>query len=125
MNTRFLIPLGVIAFAVTLAIVLRDSVSGEARLLVTGIALGLIIGVPVGMISMLLAGRARRSEIPPASPLGGISLSPEQTELLFKAIERQQALPQDFGLTPRQSRTFSAVGGAALPDSTSDGEDQI
>lgn len=123
MNKNFLIPLGVVAFAVTLAIVMRDSLSGEAQLVAVGIAIGLIVGVPAGMLSMALAGRASRSD-QPASPSPSISLSPEQTEMLLKAIERQQASPAGFGLTSRQERTFSAVGGAEVPGLSGDADER-
>jgi hypothetical protein len=124
MSKNFLIPLGVVAFAVTLAIMMRDSISGEARLVAAGIAVGLIIGVPVGMWSMALARRAGRADplAPPSS--GALSLSPEQTDMLLRAVEHQQASPHSFGLASRQERTFHAVGGADLLDGAGDTEDR-
>lgn len=121
MNRNFLIPLGIVVFAITLAIVLRDSLSSDSALIATGIAIGLIVGVPVGMFSMTLAGRFSP---PPASPPAGLSLSPEQTELLLKAIERQQASPSGFGLAAREPRTFNSVGGADVTDLSGDAQDK-
>ena len=118
MNRNFVIPLGVIAFAVMLAFVLRDSLSGEAAQLAAGIAIGLIVGVPVGMASMGLAVRASRYTQPPVSQSAGLTLTPEQTELLIKAIERQQANPAGFGLAARQTRSITSVGGADVSDLT-------
>jgi len=124
MNKNFLIPLGIVVFAISLALMLRDSLSGEAALIAVGIAIGLVIGVPVGMFSMRLAGRAGRAIQPPVSQQSaGLILSPEQTELLMKAIERQQASPAGFGLAAREPRSFTSVGGAGvadLPDETQD-----
>jgi hypothetical protein len=86
MNKNFLIPLGIVVFAISLALMLRDSLSGEAALIAAGIAIGLVIGVPAGMLSMSLAGRIGRAAQPPMSQQsGGLTLSPEQTELLMKA----------------------------------------
>jgi hypothetical protein len=117
MNRNFFIPLGVITFAVMLVIILRDSLTGEAAQVAVGIGIGLIVGVPVGMASMGLAVRASRYTQPPASPPAvGLTLTPEQTELLIKAIERQQANPAGFGLAARQTRTITSVGGADVSD---------
>ncbi len=124
MNKNFLIPLGVVAFAITLAMVVRDSLSGEAQLVAFGIAIGLIAGVPVGMASMALARRADRASQAPAPPSTGLSLSPDQTALLLRAIERQQASPSSFGLTAREGRTFTAVGGADVSGGSADGEER-
>lgn len=124
MNKNFLIPLGVVAFAVTLAVVMRDSLSGEAQLVAFGIAIGLIVGVPVGMLSMALARRADRAGHAQASSSTALSLSPDQTELLLRAIERQQASPASFGLTSREGRTFTAVGGADVSGLSGDTEDR-
>jgi hypothetical protein len=121
MSKNLLIPLGVVAFAITLAVILRDSLSSEARLVAVGIAVGLIIGVPVGMWSTSLARRASRSDPTPSA--GALSLSPEQTDRLLRAIEHPQPSPQGFGLASRQERTFHAVGGADLPDAARDTED--
>jgi hypothetical protein len=123
MNRNFIIPLGVLAFAVTLAFVLRDSLSGEAAQLTAGIAIGLILGVPVGIASMTLAMRAGRFAQPPISPpQPGLALTPEQTELLIKAIERQQASPAGFGLAARQTRSITSVGGADVADVSDPGD---
>jgi hypothetical protein len=73
---------------------------------------------------MTLAGRAGRFAPPPASPSSGLSLSPEQTELLLKAIERQQASPAGFGLASREPRTFNSVGGADMADLSGDAQDR-
>lgn len=124
MNARYLIPLGVVAFAITLALVLADSLSAEGRVLALGLAVGLIIGVPVGMLSMALAARARSAGRSQPDSQAGPALSPEQTDLLLKSLERGQASPQAFGLAARQRRTFSAVGGADLADARGDEEDQ-
>src|SRR5689334_7499087 len=117
MNRNFFITLGVLAFAVTLAFILRDSLSGEAAQITVGVAIGLILGVPIGMASMGLAVRAGRFVQPPAAPPPtGLTLTPEQTELLIKAIERQQASPAGFGLAARQTRNITSVGGADVAD---------
>jgi hypothetical protein len=124
MNKNLLIPLGIFVFAITLAIVLRDSLSGEAALIAVGIAIGLAIGVPAGMLSMTLAGRWNRSVPPPVSQSSGLTLSPEQTELLLKAIERQQASPAGFGLAARETRSFTSVGGANVADLSGEPQDR-
>ncbi len=124
MNKNFLIPLGVVAFAITLAVVLRDSLSGEAQLVAFGIAIGLSVGIPVGMASMALARRADRTSQTPTPPSTALSLSPDQTELLLRAIERQQASPGGFGLTSREGRTFTAVGGADVASLSNDTEER-
>lgn len=124
MNKNFLIPLGIVVFAITLALILRDSLSGEAALIAVGIAIGLIIGVPVGMLSMNLALRGNRLTPPPISQSDGLTLNPEQTELLLKAIERQQASPAGFGLAARQPRSFTSVGGAGVADVSGDPQDR-
>lgn len=124
MNKNYLLPLGVLAFAVMLAAVLRDSLSGAAALIAVGIAIGLIVGVPVGMLSMGLAGRAGRLAQTQAPEPRGLVLTPEQTELLLKAIERQQTSPAGFGLTSRETRSFTSVGGADVSELANHPNDQ-
>lgn len=124
MNKNFLIPLGIVVFAISLALMLRDSLSGEAALIAVGIAIGLAIGVPAGMISMSLSGRGSRTTPPPDQKSSGLTLTPDQTELLLKAIERQQASPASFGLAARQPRAFTSVGGAPAADLSGDMQDQ-
>jgi len=124
MNKNFLVPLGIVVFAISLALMLRDSLTGEAALIAAGIAIGLAIGVPAGMISMSLAARGSRSIPPPISDPGSLTLTPDQTELLLKAIERQQASPAGFGLAARQPRSFTSVGGAPVADMPADAQDR-
>jgi hypothetical protein len=124
MNTRSLIPLGVVAFAITLAIILRDSLSAEGRLLALGIALGLLVGVPVGMLSIRVATWAYSAGHPPPRPQADLALSPEQTDPVVRSPERGQVSLQASGPAARQSRTFTAVGGADLPASREDDQDQ-
>jgi hypothetical protein len=121
MSNRFLISVGVTIFAISLAVLLRDSLTGEARLVAEGIAVGLILGVPVGMLSMGLARRAHRAEYgaSAATPV----LSAEQTDLLVRALERQQASGMSFDSPSKGERTFEAVGGADLPGAIGDVED--
>jgi hypothetical protein len=124
MTMRSLIPLGVVAFAITLATLLRDSLSAEGRLVAVGVALGLIVGVPVGMLAVTLAARTRVAGASQPPPAAGLALTPEQTDLLVKSLERGQASPPGFGLAAQRNRTFSAVGGADLPDTPGDGEER-
>lgn len=113
MNKGWLLPLGVLTFAITLAIMLRDSLTGDARLIAIGVILGLIVGVPAGMLSMMVASkmhlRAPASRISP--DLG--APSPDQAETVFS---RQEASADQFGLPSHRERRFSAVGGADLPN---------
>ena len=124
MNKSFLIPLGIVVFALSLAIALRDSLSGDAALIAVGVAIGLAVGVPAGMLAMGAANRRSQPAQPPVVQPGGVTLSPEQTELLLKAIERQQASPASFGVTSREARTFTSVGGASVADLPGDAQDR-
>jgi hypothetical protein len=119
MNNKTLIPVGVVVFAISLAILMRDSLSGETRLIAAGMAVGLIVGVPIGMLSMALAERARRAGRV-APPQSALSLSEQQTDRLARAIEPRQAAPESFGLAARPDRTFEAIGGADLPTEPGD-----
>ena len=105
--------IGVVAAAAILAFVLSGLLSGDGELLTLGIAVGVLLGAPLGGITVWLAYReGQKAGTANQSPT--VTLTPEQSEALMRALERQQTSPGGFGLTTRKGRDISAVGGADL-----------
>ena len=115
MNRRMIALVGVLAFAITLAIVIGNRLPGESVTIAFGIAVGIVLGIPAGMLAMTIGLRRAHS---PETAKGTTTLvmTPQQADRLFRALERPQASPDGFTLPPRQERQFSTVGGADLAD---------
>lgn len=109
---RLLVLIGVIAFAVALAAWLSSLLVGDASLVALGMALGIILGVPIGLGSYWLGFRRGQSAAAEQRPL--VTLTPEQSDILLRALERQQTSPAAFGLATRQPRQITPVGGVDL-----------
>jgi len=115
---RYLTPpilalVGVIVLAIALAFLLGNLLVGDASLIALGVALGILIGAPVGAIAYGLGfRRGRSSTMAESAPV--ITLTPEQAETLMRALERQQTSPAAFGVSTRQPRQITPVGGADL-----------
>lgn len=123
MKERMIALIGLSIFAIVLAIVIGTQLTGGALLIAFGIALGIILGIPVGAMAVLVGRRKGPTGQPWSAEEGStmLTLTEEQAERLFKAIDRpQQASADGFTLPSRQGRQFSAVGGADLSDSADD-----
>ena len=115
---RYLTPpalglLGVVVVAAILAILLSGLVTGDTALLTFGIAIGILLGAPVGGVVVWLAFREGQKAGSISNP-PVVTLTTEQSETLMRALERQQTSPGGFGLTTRKGREITAVGGADL-----------
>jgi hypothetical protein len=124
MNWRVIALVGVSIFAVTLAVVIGSRLTGEVLLIALGLAVGIVLGIPVGAM-MVLIGRRSQQAAGRASGIDegstAVVLTDEQADRLFMALDRpQQASADAFALPPRQGRQFSAVGGADLTDTVDD-----
>ncbi len=108
-----LVLVGILAFAIVLAVLLSNLLIGEAGLIVLGMALGTLIGVPLGAIAYRMGFRHGQSSAQD-SGRPTLRLTPDESELLMRALERQQTSPGAFGLTTRQTRPITSVGGADL-----------
>ncbi len=118
MNRRILIPLGVVAFAAVLAVVVGNRLTTVGALAVAlGVAVGVLIGAPVGAAVALIAVRGSIGALAGPQPAGttSIVLPTEEAEKLIKMLRsRQQASPDAFPLVVDRERQFTAVGGAAI-----------
>ena len=116
--TRYLTPpvlslIGVMIVAAIMGFILSGLLVGNAAILALGIAIGILLGVPLGGITAWLAYREGvKASNKVQSPI--VTLTPDQSEALMRALERQQTSPGAFGLTTRKSRDISVVGGADL-----------
>jgi hypothetical protein len=116
--TRYLTPpvlglIGVVIIAAILAFVLSGLLVGDAALLTLGVAIGFLLGVPLGGVAVWMAYRdGHKAGRGAQSPT--VALTPDQSEALLRALERQQTSTGAFGLTTRKGRDISAVGGADL-----------
>lgn len=116
--TRYLTPpvlglFGVVVFAAVLGFVLSGLLNGDIALLVLGIAIGVLLGALLGGIVAWLAFQEGQ-KVGSAIQNPTVTLTPDQSEALMRALERQQTSPGGFGLTTRKGRDISAVGGADL-----------
>ncbi len=123
MNKHLIVLVGVSIFAIALAIVIGSRLTDEALLVTFGIALGIVLGIPVGAMAVLIGLRkeqtvGRASGIDEGST--AVVLTDQQADRLFRALDRPQASADAFTLPPRQERQFSAVGGADLSDVVDD-----
>lgn len=126
MDKRVIIALvGALAFSITLGIVVGTRLVGQAVAIALGAAVGVTVGVVVGVTAALVIlrmGRFRDGVYPvwdglePGETPTVIALTPEQADVLLRALQRQQASPEAFSMPVGRSREFSAVGGASLPD---------
>jgi hypothetical protein len=138
MSYRTVILVAVLVFAIALAIVVGNRLSGEGVAVALGVAVGVVVGVPVGVLASLLTR-------PPAHPSGYayipgqddaegymvalpdlepgqvpalVVLSAEQVAQLAnigRGDGKARATPQPSLARPEQ-RQFITVGGADVPD---------
>src|SRR5688572_17107582 len=140
MNNRHFIGLVILVFAIALAIVLGMQLTGQAAVIVFGAAVGVIIGVPAGLVSAYLVHRLGWFPTqPPAQQIdfqgleaGALMLTAEQAETLYALIQRLDALnaatpaptsSQNVPVLtrpPARQRDISVVGGADLTQSLDD-----
>jgi|GEM_PF-2598543 len=141
MNNRVIALVGIMVFAIGMAFVLGSRLVGQAAAIAFGSAVGVIVGVPLGIGTAyillrryLAAGRMANSETVNLKwddlPNGTMILTPEQSEALLLLLQQTQAViqapetptvplsPNDV-LTrpPRRDRDISVVGGADLTQS--------
>ncbi len=120
MNRRILTIVGVLAFAITLAIVIGTRVTGIATAIGFGVAIGVMVGVPVGIGMAYAIHRwglfreryATRDELEP----GMLLLTPDQADALLGNLdqgqERTSASPRPpLDRSSRRDREFTVVGG--------------
>ena len=117
-----------LVFAIVLAIVIGNRLSLQAMVIALGVAVGVAVGVPVGVLVatlkpghttaprvLSLDGQRGDPDLQPGDVPTTIILTADQADALVKVLQRQQARPESFALTPRQQREFTIVGGADLP----------
>jgi hypothetical protein len=130
MNRRVLTVVALLAFMITLAIVIGTRLTGIAAALGFGIAVGVSAGVPVGVVMAYAIHRwgwfppdkdryATWDDIEP----GMLLLTPEQADALLGNLERPRssvAPRPPLDRSGRRDREFTVVGGGGL-DSPHDG----
>ena len=112
MSGRWIVAGGVLAFAVTLAIVLGNRLIGDAAAIALGVSVGVIVGVPVGVFAALFVLRSSAAQ--PFFPPQRAEHLEESHPISRSGPPRQQATPETFAPKPASRREFMAVGGATL-----------
>ncbi len=111
-DKRFLILIGVLAFAITLAILTANRLTTEdAGMVAFAVAIGVAVGTGVGLILLRFGGGFRQEG-------ADVSLTQDQADALFALLDnRQQVSADTFPLQASRNREFAEVGGAQLNDS--------
>ncbi len=114
MNRRWLVLVGVIAFAVTLAVVVGNRLATTGALVVAfGIAVGVVVGVTAALL--IIRPGARHPGQAEGCDTTTVVLPSEQADLLIRMLNsRRQADPDAFPMVAERERQFSSVGGASL-----------
>lgn len=121
LNRQVIILIGVVAFAVMLAIVVGNQlVSVQALAIALGVAAGIIVGVPAGILIMLYGLRnnyVRVDDLVDYFEAQYASVAPASTAPAPKKRTRTAAAPppEEETLAPRRERDFSAVGWTEPP----------
>jgi hypothetical protein len=138
MSYRNVIFVAVLVFAIALAIVVGNRLSGEGMAVALGVAVGVAVGVPVGVLASLLTRSPSRSsgyahvlgqddaegymvalpDLEPGQVPALVVLSAEQVAQLANIGNgdgKARAMPQP-GLARPKQRRFITVGGADVPD---------
>lgn len=115
MKKRWFILVGLLAFSITLAIVVGLRLASQQALtLALAVAAGAATGTGLSMI-LLRDGRQSTDDVPPKHV--SIVLPRPEAEKLIKMLNtRQQADPDAFPITAEEERRFVAVGGASLDE---------
>lgn len=116
MNRRIIALISISIFAIALAIVIGNRLTGETMVIALGIALGIVIGIPVGALTIMIGARMPGRSSGAEEGATTLVLTSQQADQLLRALERPQTSPDSFALPPRSDRSFSAVGGAELTD---------
>lgn len=119
LNTRWIVLIGVTAFAVVLAVILGTRLSGQVAWFAFALAVGVVSGVASGIAaSTLITGNrpSPTSRRDPEQPSATILLTPDQADVLVKLLGRSQSQPGSFPLRTSGGRRFSTVGGADFTD---------
>jgi hypothetical protein len=114
LSNRIIALTGVMAFAGVLAWLISGQLTSEAFLLTFGMAVGVLVGVPLGMGAMAYLNRQKQGHSNSVSA----GMTQEQADILIHALNRQQASPDSFPLSAKRERRFTSVGGVELPEQT-------
>ena len=126
MTKRWIALIGVLAFAITMAIVLGNRLSGSgAEVLALGVSIGVVAGIIAGALvawlGILRGGTLTRTAQEKTRESTTVVLPAEQADKLLKILSsREQASPSDFPMIANGERRFSVVGGATLDDEYED-----
>lgn len=126
LNTRWIILVGVTAFAITLAVVLGTRLSGQTVWFAFALAIGVVSGVASGVATSLMISSSWQPQKQSEEPnqfSATIPLTPDQAEVLVKLLGRPQVKAGSFTLRSTSGRQFSAVGGAEFTGEVSNTTD--
>lgn len=114
MDRRWLALVGVLAFAVTLAVITGNRLATTGALTVVfGMATGVAAGVVAALTVIRLA--QSRNDWPDGRERTTLVMPTEQAERLIKMLNsRRQADPDAFPMVSERERRISVVGGASL-----------
>ena len=118
MNKHWIALLGILAFAITLAVVAGSQLGSTNALAVAlGVGVGVAVGIPVGLaITLSVSGKLLPRATSQEQDTTTIIMPAQQAEMLMKVLNsRQQAAPEDFPMVAAE-REFTVVGGAGLDE---------
>lgn len=112
---RNLLGLIVVAFAVTLAIVVGNRMSAEAMAVVVGIVCGVLASIPMSVIILILTHRSgrkqerQRLDYPPVVVVNPGTQSPIDRYLPFPSPSVGQSTPREFKVVGEDDDEWSHV----------------
>lgn len=124
MTTRTMLFIILLAFAVTLAIVVGNRLSDASMAIVLGVAVGVAVGIPTSVVAAMMMTRQMAATLPAEYGLQAHSSNgngstqqaanhPAPTARQASAPARSQ--PEAETELPTSGRQFTVVGGASAP----------
>jgi hypothetical protein len=117
MTTRTMLFIILLAFAVTLAIVVGNRLSDASMAIVLGVAVGVAVGIPTSVVAAMMMTRQMAASLPAeygmqAGSSNGNSSKPQPTHRPAPVERRRREVQPEVATSGRQ---FTVVGGASAP----------
>ena len=119
MTTRTMLFIILLAFAVTLAIVVGNRLSDASMAIVLGVAVGVAVGIPTSVVAAMMMTRQMVAALPPEYGMqahsgngNGSKAQPTRRPAPAPVERRQREVEREVATSGRQ---FTVVGGASAP----------
>lgn len=110
MRVRYLLALPLIAFAITLGIVMGERLSREAMIVIIGVVAGIAASVPTSLLTVWIVARQHQPPIATSPPAPHPPPTQEPRIIVVQTPSPASTIP--LYADPQRERHFNVIGGA-------------